>query len=96
MITGMMAGREDRFKWTRNQGKVWYSAHCKSFSFTRPISHCRQNSWPFKRSSGSYPDISRFLWKLFQLIIIFKSVDYQNILYLFPMQIITCKTGKAG
>lgn len=41
MITGMTAGREDRFKWTRNQGKAWHSAHCKSLSFTRLRSHCR-------------------------------------------------------
>jgi len=48
------------------------------------------------RSSESYPDTARFLWKPLQQIITFKSVDYQHILYLFPMLIIMCKTGKAG
>lgn len=32
---------EYRLKWTQNEGKAWYSAHCKSFSFTRLRSHWR-------------------------------------------------------
>jgi len=85
IITGMMDSRDDRLKWTQNQGKAWYSAHRKSFSFTRLRSHWRQNSCLFKQS-GILPTLpGSCVSRSTDLIISFKSVNYQNILYLFPM-----------
>jgi hypothetical protein len=94
MITGTTAGREDRLKRTRNQEKAWFLHIVKVFPFPDSDLTADKIHGPSSTISGSYPDNVRFMWKPFKLIITFQSVDYHDILYLFPCRLLCARQEK--